>query len=245
MKVWIVLPAYNEELALPPLFEAIHSCLDPIDLDYEVIVVNDGSTDKTEEVTKDYSSRQPILLINQPENCGLAKTIQLGLVESSKLAGEDDVIVAMDADFTHPPQLITQMLECISNGYGVVIASRYVPGSRVSGVPFYRKVLSNTASMLFRMFFPTPNVRDFTCGYRAYQASEIKSLVKDYGGEFVSQQGFSCMVEILLHLRKRGVKMCEVPLDLRYDRKPGASKLKIFKTIFETLQVMWRNLKNR
>ncbi|WP_372371026.1 glycosyltransferase [Candidatus Uabimicrobium sp. HlEnr_7] len=245
MKIWIVLPAYNEELALPPLFEAIHSCLPQSNLEYEVIVVNDGSTDNTEEVTKNYSSKQPILLVNQPQNCGLAKTIQLGLTEASSRANKDDVIVAMDADFTHPPQLILPMLDYIEEGYDVVIASRYVPGSRVLGVPFYRKVLSGTASWLFRLCFPTPNVRDFTCGYRAYRASVLQTLVKDYNGEFVSQQGFSCMVEILLHLRKQKAKMQEVPLDLRYDRKPGASKLKIFKTIFETLEIIWRNLKNR
>ncbi|BBM87580.1 glycosyltransferase [Candidatus Uabimicrobium amorphum] len=245
MKVWIVLPAYNEELALPPLFEAIDSCLRQNNLEYEIIVVNDGSTDNTENITKDYASRQPILLVNQPQNCGLAKTIQLGLVKASSLANSDDVVVAMDADFTHPPQLIPQMLTHIEEGFDVIIASRYVAGSRISGVPFYRKVLSNTASFLFCVLFPTKNVRDFTCGYRAYRCSSLKELIDKYNGEFVSQQGFSCMVEILLHLRKQGAKMREVALDLRYDRKPSASKLKIFKTIFETLEVMWRNLKNR
>ena len=68
-------------------------------------------------------------------------------------------------------------------------------------------------------------MRDYTCGYRAYRADLTKSLIEQYGREFISERGFSCMIDILLRLRERGVVFAEVPLVLRYDQKPGRTKM--------------------
>lgn len=126
----------------------------------------------------------------------------------------------------------------IQEGFDVVIASRYQPGSRVLGVPWFRRIMSFSASWLFRILFPTPGVRDFTCGYRAYRAGALRKAIDHYGPSFVDQTGFQCMVDIILKLRTMDVIFGEVPMLLRYDLKGGGSKMRVYKTAKSTLLLL-------
>jgi len=146
----------------------------------------------------------------------------------------------MDADNTHTPGLIGSMVRLIEEGSDVVIASRYQPGAQVWGVPFHRRRLSDGARLLFRLVFPIRGVRDYTCGYRAYRASLLKRAFDTLGDQFVSEQGFQCMVDILLKLRRMNAVFREVPMILRYDLKGGVSKMRVGRTIFRTLGLMLR-----
>ena len=156
-------------------------------------------------------------------------------------AGDRDVILTMDADNSHVPGLIPSMVRVIAEGYDVVIASRYQAGARVVGLTARRRILSFGASLLFRGLFPIPNVRDYTCGFRAYRAELIRGVLEE-NPQFISERGFSCMVDILLKLRVRepSVTMAEVPLLLRYDKKKGASKMNVGATIGDTLRLVVR-----
>lgn len=234
-KIWIVLPAYNEEEALPPLFQSITEALNEEKKDYSIIVVNDGSKDKTGEMIENYSKTLPVIPVHNDGNKGLAETIRRGLVEAAIRAQDNDVIVAMDADNTHPAGLMLRMLQLIKEGNDIVIASRYREGAHIRGLSFFRRFLSYGASWLFRIAFPTPGVRDYTCGYRMYRASALKKLRQQKGDQLISAKGFSCMVDLLLNLRQLDLVFTEVPMVLRYDLKPGASKMRVFKTIIETL----------
>src|SRR5262249_45187187 len=99
---------------------------------------------------------------------------------------------------------------------------------------------SKGASWLFQFFFPIHGVRDYTCGYRAYRAGAMKQLIDRHGKEFISERGFSCMVDILLRLRESDLVFTEVPMVLRYDLKPGLSKMKVAQTIFDTLKLLMK-----
>jgi dolichol-phosphate mannosyltransferase len=134
-----------------------------------------------------------------------------------------------------------RMLQLISEGYDIVIASRYQPGGRVEGLSLFRSFLSLGASWMFRIVFPIPNVRDYTCGFRAYRVSFLQHAMKEIPN-FVTERGFSCMVDVLLKmrtLRPRAI-MGELPMILRYDKKAGASKMRVFKTIRDTLKLLAR-----
>jgi len=122
----------------------------------------------------------------------------------------------------------------------VVIASRYQPGSRVYGLSMNRRIVSLVASLLMRVLFPTPGVSDYTCGYRAYRAEALQQAYSQYGDTLVDQDGFQCMVDILLKLRKLPLIFGEVPLILRYDLKRGQSKMRMMKTSMNTLRLLWR-----
>jgi dolichol-phosphate mannosyltransferase len=182
----------------------------------------------------------PIQLHRHRENQGLGATIRDGLVEAIKRAAGEDVIVTMDADDTHTPALILRMVRMIREGHDVVIASRYREGSRSVGVPRHRRALSYAASLLFRVVFPTPGVRDYTCGFRAYRAASLREATARYGEEFLDQDGFQCMVDILLKLRRMNLIFGEVPFVLRYDFKEGGTKMDVVETIRNTLALVVR-----
>ncbi len=240
MQLWIVLPAYNEEEALPLLLDSIVEHLSEDHWKFSIIVVNDGSKDRTGEVAENYAKKAPVIPIHNDGNKGLAETMRRGLIEAVKRASAKDIIITMDADNTHPAGLALRMARLIREGHDVVIASRYREGSQVLGVSLHRRLLSLGAAWMFRLSFPIAGVRDFTCGYRAYRADVMKQLIDRHGTEFISERGFSCMVDILLRLRENHLVFGEVPLVLRYDLKPGLSKMKVFQTVIDTLKLMVR-----
>jgi dolichol-phosphate mannosyltransferase len=239
-RVHVVLPAYDEAPRLPPLLASIHDALTESGLPWDVVLVDDGSTDGTGDIAQAWARDHPLRYIRHERNQGLGATIRDGLLEAAGAADPEDVVVTMDADDTHSPGLIARMERMIAEGYDVVVASRYQPGSRTIGVPFSRRVMSRVGSLLFRVVLPIPGVRDYTCGFRAFRASVLQGAIAEYGRGFVDQEGFQSMVDILLKLRGRGLVFGEVPMVLRYDRKEGASKMDVRRTTTATLRLMLR-----
>ena len=240
--IYVVLPAYNEGANIAPLLRTLKTAMKNAGLpDYQVLVVNDGSTDDTLAVLNGLRAELPVTVIDNETNQGLAETLKRGLVRAAEIASDEDIIVTMDADNSHTPALIRRMVVAIQEGNDVVIASRYRYGARVRGVPAHRLLLSSGASWLFRALFPIDGVRDFTCGYRAYRAGLLRRAFADLGpSAIISERGFSCMVDILLKIREYNPIITEVPLILRYDQKQGASKMKVLKTVGDTLRLVVR-----
>jgi dolichol-phosphate mannosyltransferase len=232
----IVLPAYNEENAILPLIKDLKRILGERFKAFEIVVVNDGSTDNTANVVSNLNL-PTVKLIQHSRNKGLSEAIKTGLIHSLKNIDETDIIVVMDSDNTHAPGLIHRMSTLIEEGNDVIIASRYRPGSRVIGVTWTRRFLSWGGSWLFRLLFTTKGVKDYTSGYRAYRAGILCKAFELWGDSFINQPGFSCQVDILLKLRKMGAIINEVPLILRYDQKKGTSKMDVKSTIIDTLKL--------
>src|SRR6266404_3052680 len=242
MKVFLALPAYNEEKDLPALLESFREVMGNTRRQYQAVIVDDGSRDGTPKVIEEFSSKMSILSVCHVVNLGLGRTIQDALRKASEVGSDNDVIVTMDADNTHSPGLIPQMLEQIDKGYDLVIASRYRQGSKVIGLSLHRQFISYGASALFQLCFPIAGVRDYTCGFRAYKAEVLRAAFALYKDSLVTETGFACMAEILLKLRKMRVKMIEVPMVLHYDLKAGTSKMKVRATIWRTTKLIARNL---
>jgi len=228
----------NEEETLPKLLDSISSEFSK--KDYAVIVVNDGSTDQTGSVAESFQEQGPVTVLHNDGNKGLGFTILRGLREAAGRAESRDTVVTMDADNTHEPEHIHDMLRQIEKGDDLVIASRFRTGSVVRGVPLARQLLTYGASFTFRALYPVPNVRDFTCGFRAYRAGLIQTFLEDTGPSFQLDSGFSSCVQLLLRLSTYDPQISEIPFSLRYDRKTGPSKMKVLKTIFETLRLITR-----
>jgi dolichol-phosphate mannosyltransferase len=239
-RVCVALPAFNEEEALPPLLAAIRSALEPVGIEYDVVVVDDGSRDGTAAVAKQAANYMPVRLVCHKVNSGLAAAIRTGISAALDRCGPGDVIVTMDCDNTHPPRLIPVMLAKIAAGRDVVIASRFQPGAEVIGVPRSRQLYSIGARWLFQLLFPIRGVRDYTCGFRAYRAEALRMASARYGDGLISETGFSCMADLLLKLRSLPLEMGEVPLELRYDRRGGGSKMRVLRTIRQTVSLLLR-----
>ncbi len=235
-KVLVVLPAYNEEENIGELLDQIQFALEEDSkTDYKVFVINDGSVDNTAAIVLERAKTMPIDLFTHPVNLGLGATIRDGLYRAVQASNPKDIIITMDADATHNPGLILRLFRMIVEGHDVVIASRFQPGARVIGLAWHRKLLSYTASIIFRITYPIKGVKDYTCGYRAFRADVLQSAMKEYGDKFVDQDGFQCLVDILLKLRRRKLLFGETPFILRYDQKGGMSKMNVSRTIKNTL----------
>lgn len=226
-KIFVILPAYNESENLPALLEKFASLNDA-----QIIVVDDGSADGTIAAAEKFQKRINLIVEKHPKNLGLGAALRTGLKKALSIAGDDDWIVTMDADNSHPPELIPQMIQKLrSTNSDVVIASRYADGGKEIGLAAHRKFLSWACSGILKLFFNVPGVKDYTCGYRLMKASALKKVAEKTNGEFVTETGFVCMSELLLNLAGVGAKFAESPLVLRYDLKRGQSKMKIFRTI--------------
>ncbi|MCC6588407.1 MAG: glycosyltransferase [Bryobacterales bacterium] len=241
-EIWVVLPAYNEESNLPGLLTSIGAELGTGAYRYHILVVDDGSRDRTAEIVREMSGSVPAVLVQHQVNQGLGVTIRDGLREASERAGAGAVIVTMDADQTHTPNLIPKMLEKLRTGNDVVSASRYQPGAKVLGLSAYRTALSLGAAAMFKIACPIRGVRDYTCGYRAYRVNVLRNAFARYGDRFVETSGFDCMAEILVKLRPFKLRFGEVPMILRYDLKGGASKMNVLRTVRRTAGLALRSL---
>jgi len=240
-RLFMVWPAYNEAENLESLIARTELVLDRLGQlghEREYIIVDDGSTDGTPQLLARLCATLPITVITHKPNQGLGPTIRDGLRVASERADDDDLLVAMDADNTHPPGLMIAMVQKALAGNDVVIASRYRPGARVVGLQWHRKLLSLGARAAFQLTFPIPGVRDYTCGYRCYRAGIVRLAFKRYGAAFVEHSGFQCMADILVRLARLGAIVDEVPLVLRYDRKRGESKMRVARTVLQTLRLL-------
>ncbi len=204
---------------------------------YRVLAVDDGSSDRSAGVLADHQRKLPLDIVSHGQNRGLGMAIRSGILGALERSGPETIVVTMDADDTHNPDLIGRMLRQIDQGSDVVIASRFRPGAKTIGVPLYRRFTSVGASWLFRILFPTPGVRDFTCGYRAYRASLLLKARDQHGASLFEFEGFQSMVDLLLKLRAAGATFSEVPIILRYDQKEGASKMPVLRTTLRTLRL--------
>jgi dolichol-phosphate mannosyltransferase len=244
MTLFIVLPAYNEYQAISPLFTRLRQFEEKSCIPIRVILVDDGSTDGTYEIAREEAQilGLSIDLVQHIKNAGLGQAIKTGLTTFLEIANEDDCLATIDCDNTQPPELLDIMYALITeDNYDIIIASRYQKGSRVVGLSMFRVIMSYGASLLFQLLLPIPRVKDYTCGFRAYKSSFLRKLFTHYGDALFSESGFACMVDLLLKSRPLNPRVIEVPMILRYDQKPTATKMKIFKTIFQTVKLLTKH----
>jgi dolichol-phosphate mannosyltransferase len=241
-RIYIGLPAYNEEIALPRLLRRIESVAQSSQLPLTIVVYNDGSTDKTATIAAQWPQGVPLVLLDGKINKGLGAGLRALIDYAATNGGPDDVLIIMDCDDTHDPVQISEMLAAMAKGSDVVTASRFQSGATVRGVPALRRMTALGAVILFKLIHPVRNVWDYTCGYRAYRIGLLQNAVARYRGRLVEETGFACMVEVLLKLNATGARCAEVPLHLRYDLKPTASKMDVSSNMRRLLALLirWR-----
>lgn len=227
MKIIILLPAYNEEGSILKLVPEIDRVLKVEGFDYKIIICNDGSTDRTIDVINNFAKEYPIVLINHNINRGLGETSRDNFEKAAFISNPEDIIIRMDADNTHEPKYMINMINKIQEGFDIVIASRFVRNKSQRGVSTYRTLISMGANIFMKIFFPIKGVRDYSCGYRAYSAEIIKKAIATYGNSFIQLKGlgFTCTLEKLIKLNLLGAKITETSFILRYDKKQGHSKM--------------------
>ncbi len=239
--LWVVLPAYNEEAALPPLLAAFDEVRTNMLPNLHILVIDDGSQDRTAGVVREFAQNAKwVELLQHPQNMGLAAAMRTGLAAAAARAtSEIDLVVTMDADNTHRPAEIPNMIDLIEEGLDIVIASRFRRGAKMYGIPPHRQLFSLGVSVLFSTLAPISGVRDFSCGYRVYRVIILQRGLQLWQDQFITEQGFACMTEILYKLSDiPAVRIGETPMVLRYDRKPTATKMPVWQNIKDMFRLL-------
>ena len=221
--VSVVMPAYNEERTLGEVIPRTHKALQDPGIPYEIIVIDDGSTDETAKVAE----RSGAILIANGRNRGKGNAICAG-VEKAR----GSIIVTMDADGQHQPEEIPKLLYPILRGdleIDVVIGSRFIGGSRERSLSRTHFVGNKVINLLIR-FLTGRWVTDSQSGFRAYRGQLIRSLN-------IKSLGFEAETEAIVRLLKGGFRIKEVPITV-HGREHSNSKLRTWKdgfTIFRTV----------
>lgn len=240
--IFIVIPAYNEADIIGSTLDSIAQAMANVAEPWQVLVVDDGSSDGTSAVVKKAAGRMPVRLIRHEVNRGPGEAYQTGLKDVCATAADEDVIFTIEADNTNDAQIMPAMLQQLRTGADVVCGSRFAGHGRYEGFPAHRTLLSKGANHLLRRLFPIQVVTDYTIFFRAYRASGIKRAFDRYGDRFIESAGFVGNAEILIKLRTLGRMVArEVPLVYRYEHRCGHSHMKVFKNLIEYLRFLQRN----
>jgi dolichyl-phosphate beta-glucosyltransferase len=199
----VIIPAYNEESRIQPTIERIHSYLSEKFRDFEIIVVDDGSTDKTVPVVENLGrGRGNIRLIHYPENSGKGYAVKTGV-----LASRSDFLLTCDADQSTPIEELEKLFPFMEKGFDVVIGSRGLSESDiVVRQPWYRERMGKTFNMLVRALV-IGGFKDTQCGFKLFRGDAARRLFRK---SLIS--GFSFDVEILFLAEKEGFRIKEVPV---------------------------------
>lgn len=211
--VTVVVPTYNERDNLPHLAAAVrlHG--------YRLLVVDDGSPDGTGTVADAISAPDPLMdVLHRRSKEGLGPAYAAGF--DRVLAGPSEVVIEMDADFSHNPADLPRLVATVEEeGADLAIGSRYVPGGSTPDWPLQRRFLSRGGNRYVRLMLGIP-IRDATAGFRAFRADALRAL--PYRAAQASGYGFQ--VEMAMRAHDAGMRVVEIPVVFR-DRTVGTSKM--------------------
>lgn len=214
MSVSVIVPTYNEEENI----EAVVTQLLALPTRVRIIVVDDDSPDGTGEIADRLALENAgrVSVIHRPGKLGLGTAYIAGFKEA--LAEGADLVCSMDADFSHNPRYIPDIVDKINEGYDLVIGSRYVRGGG-STQTLGRKVISWGANTITRVVLGL-HAHDTTAGFRCYRRQALEGLDLDS----IKSSGYSFLFEMLFRVEQRSLKVAEVPIIFQ-DRRLGASKI--------------------
>lgn len=193
MKLSIILPAYNEENRIKPTLAALSEYLELFAPGYEIIVVNDGSEDKTRDAVREVQTPK-IMLLDLPKNFGKGRAIREGAASAS-----GDVKVYTDADLAYSPRYILEAVKLLNAGADGVAGSRAFAG----GYPLYRRAFSHTFSYFAHKSFNLPY--DTQCGFKAFTARAAREIFSR-----ATADDYTFDVEVLLIAQKMGFRVDEL-----------------------------------
>ena len=220
-QVTVVVPTYNERENLEDIVRAVMAH------GYRLMIVDDSSPDGTGEIANGLAERhEKVSVLHRANRQGLGSAYAAAF--DQLLDGESDVIIEMDADFSHDPDDLPRLLEAIKAGGDLAIGSRYVPGGDTPDWPSVRRMISRGGNLYARVMLGIP-VADTTAGFRAFRSEVLRKL--PYGSAEASGYGFQ--VEMAWRPSEAGLTITEVPIRFK-DRTRRKSKMGL-KIVFEAM----------
>lgn len=211
----IVIPTYNERENIVQLINDIFLLKIP---DLKIIVVDDNSPDKTADAVVQAQTVYPDLyLVRRNGKLGIGSAYIAGFKKALSLNAE--LILEMDADFSHDPKDLPRLIAACENGAELAIGSRKIKGGKIIGWNFKRHLMSNGA-MFFARFILGLKTRDITAGFRCFRRAVLEKINIDT----IKSNGYAFQEELLYRTEKLDFKIEEIPVTFK-DRELGKSKL--------------------
>ena len=225
---WLILPTYNEAENVEAIVRAALAQLATTGLDHTVLVVDDGSPDGTGEIADRLAAElSEVRALHREAKAGLGRAYLAGFEVA--LAAGADLILEMDADFSHDPADLPRLIAA-ADAADLVLGSRYVPGGGVENWGRVRRALSRGGSWYARTLLGVP-VRDLTGGFKCFNRRVLESV--DLGD--VHADGYGFQIELTYRVIQAGFAVAEVPIRFR-ERREGQSKM----TARIALEAVWK-----
>jgi dolichyl-phosphate beta-glucosyltransferase len=215
----IVIPAHNEETRLPETLKQVFEFVSRQSYPVEVLVVENGSHDKTFQIAQSFVERYSQMKLLQNAQSGKGRAVRQGM-----LAAQGEYRFMCDVDLSMPLDEINHFLPPALEGYGVAIASREAPGAARIGEPYYRHLIGRIYNALIRIL-ALPGLQDTQCGFKCFQGPVAEDLFSRQ-----TLTGWSFDVEILFIARLLGYKVVEIPIPWYYN---PYSKISIVRDSFK------------
>lgn len=240
-RVLVILPTYNEAGTLAEVIERIGRAFEGGNYvtetsDIAILIVDDASTDGTGDIAEGLTHiNSSISVLHRVAKLGLGTAYLEGFGWAA--AHDFQWIVQMDADGSHLPEQLPELLAAARAGAGLVIGTRWMPGGSVEGWPRYRQLISRTGTAVARICLRS-KLRDITSGFRVLDRNWITRLTD----KEISAHGYGFQVEVAWHLERLGCPITEVPITF-IERRTGRSKMSIgivFEALWLVLRLGWR-----
>jgi dolichyl-phosphate beta-glucosyltransferase len=230
----VVVPAFNEAERLPPTLLAIRRFLDGWGRPYEILVVDDGSTDETWRRAREAGGGALTVLSND-RNRGKGYSVRRGM-----LAARGQLCLVSDADLSTPIEELPRLLSRLDDGHDIAIGSRALPESRVEvRQPWYRECAGRLFNVLVRLLV-LPGLHDTQCGFKLFTAKAAHVAF-----EPARLEGFSFDVETLFIARRRGLRIAEVPVTWKNDAATRVGVGRGAQAFFDLLRIRGNALAGR
>ncbi len=231
----LVIPAYIEERRLPETLQAIEGYLARQPFSAEVIVVENGSTDRTAEVIREFARRFPNIRFLTAERKGKGLAVKTGM-----LAARGVYRFLCDADLSMPIEELANFLPPLLGNYGVAIGSREAPGARRYGEPPHRHAMGRIFNWLVRLL-AVSGLQDTQAGFKCFTAQAAEDVFRCQ-----TVEGFGFDVEVLFIARKRGYRIVEVPIQWHYKAESRVRVVRDTWHMFrDVLVVRWNDFRAR
>lgn len=231
----IIFCAYNEEQSLPEFITNLTHELKSLNREFEIIACLDGSQDGSLQFLINSQKLYPIKILEIKNQRGLGLAYKRLFLHVIKNSSNEDLIISLDADNTHNPAQISEMIEYYEkHSLDFLVAARFCSNSVMRKFPLHRQFISKSISILLQILFPIKkisdaNLRDYTSGYRIYKAEKLKKLFTIIQDNFITEPEFTYTCELLINLSRLNLRVDEIAISYDYDKKIGKSKLRIFR----------------
>lgn len=231
MYLSVIIPAYNEEKNIEKTVRSVFNYLQSKNIEHEIIVVTDGSRDKTNDIVRlletDISTLE---LMEYEHNKGKGFA-----VKNAMLRAKGDLRLFTDADNSTPIEHLEKFFPYITEGYDVVMGSIAVAGHKVAtgSEPLWRRVFGKMGN-LFIQIMAVPGIHDTQRGFKLFTAEAAEKI---FSKLTINKWGFD--VEALALARKFKYKMKEVPIDWRNDPDSRVGLKAYFQVLLETVKIRW------